>query len=229
AVVVRRPHADDLAAELLDLLVGETEDRRHRAGSLPCGLRHREPALTDEADRLAGADGACGGERGELAHRVPDDDVGFQPTLAERRENREARGDERRLLHLRVDELLERRVEAETLEIEARGLRADAVHLACRWERAGDLLAHAGLERPLAGKTKRHLGHVVLPFVHSMSAEPHVRPAPIPVMSTSAPSRSRPSARASVRASGIEPDEVFPYRSTLTTVLSEGIRSLPSA
>jgi hypothetical protein len=64
-----------------------------------------------------------------------------------------------------------------------------------------------------------------LPFVHSTSADPHVRPAPIPVSSTSVPSFSRPSARASASASGMEPDEVFPYLSTFTMVFSVGSRA----
>ena len=51
----------------------------------------------------------------------------------------------------------------------------------------------------------------------------------MPVISTSAPSRSRPSARASASASGIEPDDVFPNLSTLTTVRSWGTPSLPTA
>ena len=53
AVVVRRPHVRDLPAERLDDLVGEAEDRRHRAGVLLRGLRHREPALAHERDRVA--------------------------------------------------------------------------------------------------------------------------------------------------------------------------------
>ena len=210
AVVVRRPHAHDAAAELLDLLVGEPEDRRHRARALPCRLGHREPALAHEPDRVAGLERARGRERRELADRVPDDDVRLETALAHGCEDREARGDERGLLHLRVDELLERRREAQLLEVEPRRLRPDLVHLARGRERLRDLAAHALLERPLAGEAERDLAHEVLPFVHSTSAEPHVRPAPIPVSSTSEPSCSRPSARASASASGMEPDDVFP-------------------
>ena len=64
---------------------------------------------------------------------------------------------------------------------------------------------------------------------HSISAEPQVSPAPIPVINTSAPSVRRPSARASASASGIDPDDVFPNRSTFTTVRSGGMPSLPTA
>ena len=56
-----------------------------------------------------------------------------------------------------------------------------------------------------------------------------MRPAPIPVISTNSPSRSRPSAAASASASGIEPDDVLPYRSTLTTTFSSGIPSFLAA
>ena len=210
AVVVRRPDADDLPAELLDLLVLEPEDRGHRAWTLARGLRHRQPPLAHEPYRLAGPERAGRRERGELADRVADDDVGLESALPHRGENRQARRDERRLLHLGLDEILERRLEAELLEIEAGGLRADAVHLPGDGERFCDVPAHAHLERPLSGETERDLAHRGLPFVHSIRAEPQVSPAPIPVIRTSAPSRSRPSARASVSASGIEPDEVLP-------------------
>jgi hypothetical protein len=108
AVVVGRPDADDLAAERLDDLVLEAEDRRHRAWMLARGLGHREPALPDERDRLDGVERLGRRQRGELADRVPDDDVRMDPPLAQRREDGEARDDERRLLHLRLDERLQR-------------------------------------------------------------------------------------------------------------------------
>ena len=66
------------------------------------------------------------------------------------------------------------------------------------------------------GPEKKNMGPssspVSLPFVHSISVESHVRLAPMPVMRTSAPSRRRPSARASASARGIEPDDVLPKR-----------------
>ena len=49
----------------------------------------------------------------------------------------------------------------------------------------------------------------------------------MPVRSTSLPGSSRPSSAASASASGIEPDEVLPYRSTLTTVFSSGTLQFP--
>src|SRR5262245_4950372 len=52
AVVVGGPHAFDVMADLLDELVVETEDRRHRAVADPGRLGHREPTLTHECDRL---------------------------------------------------------------------------------------------------------------------------------------------------------------------------------
>ncbi len=177
----------------------------------------------------AGLERARCRERRELADRVPDDDVRLEAALAHRGEDREARRDERRLLDLRLHELVERRREAQGLEVEPGRLRPHAVHLPGGGKGLGDLAAHALLERPLAGKTECNLAHRGLPFVHSMSADPQVRPAPIPVISTSAPSCSRPSARASASARGMEPDEVFPKRSTFTMVFSEGMPSLAAA
>ena len=56
---------------------------------------------------------------------MPDDDVGLDAALAQRGEDREAGRDEGGLLHLGLDELLERRLEAQVLEVEARSLAAD--------------------------------------------------------------------------------------------------------
>ena len=98
-VVVRRPHAEDLATERLDLLVLEAEDRRHRARSLPGCFRHREPPLADESDRLAEAHRTNGRERGEFADGVPDHDVGPDPALPQGGKNGEAGRDEGGLLH----------------------------------------------------------------------------------------------------------------------------------
>src|SRR5262249_57244031 len=115
-------------------------------------------------------------------------------------------------------------------QVEARGLAAGEEDLHRLRKGLRDLAAHPGLDRALAGETKGDLGHFFLPFaVHSIKPEPQVRPAPIPVISTSAPSWSRPSACASASASGIEPDDVLPQRSTLTTILSRGIPSLSAA
>ena len=46
--------------------------------------------------------------------------------------------------------------------------------------------------------------------VQRISVLPHVRPAPIPVISTRLPGRRRPSSCASARARGTEPDDVLP-------------------
>ena len=102
------------------------------------------------------------GERGELADRVADDDVGLEPLGADRGQDGEARRDERRLLHLGLDELLERRVEAELLQIEARCLAADPVDLHRLGHRLGELAAHPGLERTLAGETESNFAHSIL-------------------------------------------------------------------
>ena len=51
----------------------------------------------------------------------------------------------------------------------------------------------------------------------------------MPVISTVSPLWTRPVAIASASASGIEADEVFPYRSTFTITFSSGIPSLATA
>src|SRR5262249_17218367 len=94
-----------------------------------------------------------------------------------------------------------------------------------------DVATHPLLERALAGKHECHLGHRcrLTSSVHSISADPHVRPAPIPVINTSPPGASLPSAAASANASGIDPDDVLPYRSTSITTFSLGIPSFFAA
>ena len=159
AVVVRGPDADDLAAERLDRLVLEAQDRGHRAGVAAGGLRHRETALAHEADRLTRAQRRHGRERGELPDRVPDHDVGLDPLGPDRGQDGEARRDERRLLHLGLDERLERRVEAELLEIEPGGLAPDPVDVHRCGHRLGELAAHARLEGALPRETERDLAH----------------------------------------------------------------------
>jgi hypothetical protein len=143
---------------------------------------------------------------------MPDDEVRLETVCPQRREHREARGDEGWLLHLRLDELLLGGLEAEPDEIEPRGLARSAVHLHRLRHRQGDFPTHARLERALAWEAEcDFLGaHPVPPSVHSIKPEPHVSPAPIPVISTSCPACSLPSAFASARASGIDPDDVFP-------------------
>ena len=177
AVVVRRPHAQDLPAQRLDGLVLEPENRGHRARALTGGLGHRQAALADEGDRLGRADGADRRERRELADRMADDDVRLEPGLADRRQDGEARGDERRLLHLRLDEILERRVEAELLEIEARCLASDPVDLHRGRHRLCDLTAHACLEGALAREAESDLSHPVSqPSLGSTTRRPMCRP-----------------------------------------------------
>src|SRR5262249_48532799 len=122
-------------------------------------------------------------------------------------------GDERRLLNLGVDEILHRPLEAQLLEVEPGGSAAGVVDGHRLRYGLGDVAAHTGLERPLAREHEGDPCHAVAPVVlcvHSISAEPHVGPAPIPVISTSFPGWRRPSSAASASASGMEPDEVLP-------------------
>ncbi len=52
-----------------------------------------------------------------------------------------------------------------------------------------------------------------------MTTEPQVSPAPTALMRTTEPGLSRPSSTASASASGIDADDVLPYRSMFTTHL----------
>jgi hypothetical protein len=186
-VVVRRPHVGDPRTQTLDHLVLEAEDRRHRAGVLARCLGHRQPALAHERNRVVLRERLRRSKRRELAHRVPDDEVRLVALGAQRRENGEARGDESGLLHLRLDELLLRSLEAEPNQVEPGSLAPAAVDLHRLRHRQGDLPAHARLERALAREAECDLlrAHPVPPSVHSIRPEPHVSPAPIPVINTS--------------------------------------------
>ena len=122
AVVVRGPDIVDLVAERLDHAVGKAEDRRHRARVLLRRLGHRQPALAHQRDRVGDRQGAGRAERGELADRVADDVVRDDSARAQRRIERKRRRDQRRLLHLGVDQSLDRAVEAELLQVHPGGL-----------------------------------------------------------------------------------------------------------
>ena len=212
AVVVRGPDVRDLAAEALDHLVREPEDRGHRARPRLRGLGHRD-ARARGTSRIASAalSDSRRSERGELADGVPDHVVGRDPVRADRCVDRKARRDERRLLQLRVEHVLDWSVEADLLEVQPGGLAAGLVDGHRLGHCLGDVASHPGLVRALAREHEGDLAHAAtLPFVHSISAEPQVRPAPIPVIRTNSPSCSRPSAAASASASGIEPDDVLP-------------------
>src|SRR4029079_17998726 len=183
-------------------------------------------------DRVADGEGARRAERRELADRVADDHVGPDPPLPQRCVERQTGGDERRLLDLGVDHVLDRALEAQLLEVHPGGLGRLVEHGHRLGDGLRDLAAHPGLERALPGEHERDLGHAAAPvvgWVHSISADPHVRPAPMPVRSTSLPGSSRPSSAASASASGMEPEEVLPYFSTFTTVFSCGMPSFLAA
>src|SRR5205807_1671102 len=101
----------------------------------------------------------------------------------------EAGGDERRLLQLGLDHLLERRVEAKLCEVKTRGIARDVEHLPRLRLGLHEVPAHTGLERALAGEAERDLSgaHAAISSVHSITPDPHVSPAPIPVISTMSP------------------------------------------
>ena len=85
-------------------------------------------------------------------------------------------------------------VEAELLEVESGRLAAGLEDGHRLGHGLGDVASHPGLERALAREHEGDLAHAATPpWFHSISAEPQVRPAPIPVISTNSPSRRRPS------------------------------------
>ena len=100
---------------------------------------------------------------------------------------------EGRLLDVGRDEILERGLEAELNEIETGRLASATQHVHCLRDRLGDLAAHACLQRSLSGEAESDLAHAAISSVHSIKLEPQVRPAPMPVISTSLPGASRPS------------------------------------
>src|ERR671935_4289 len=132
-----------------------TVDMNGAVGSLNLTLssagRKRSAALATSGEWNAPETRSLTARR-ELADRVTDDEVGLDPALANRGEEREARGDQRRLLHLGVDELDLGRIESEVDEIEPRSLARALEDL----HRVGiglrDRAAHARLERALAGE-----------------------------------------------------------------------------
>ena len=137
---------------VLDHLVVEPEDRGHRAGLLARRLGHREAALAHELDRLLERHRVGGRERCELADRVADDVVGLDAARAQRREHGEAGRDERRLLDLGLDQLLDRRLEAEPAQVEAGRLAPALEDLHRLGHGLGDVAAHAASSEPCPGK-----------------------------------------------------------------------------
>ena len=85
AVVVRGPDAEDPAAEPLDDLVVEPEDRGHRAGPLRAASAIARPRSRTSAIASPTRHRAGGGQRGELADGVADDEVRLDPALRARR------------------------------------------------------------------------------------------------------------------------------------------------
>ena len=139
---------------------------------------------------------------------MADDEVGLDPARLDRRQDGEARRHESRLLHLRLDDLVLRRLETEVAQVEARRIAAALEHIHRLGHRHRDLAAHPGVERALAREAEGD--QAALHSVHSIKPDPHVRPAPMPVIRTRSPFFSRPSRWASASASGIEPDDVLP-------------------
>src|SRR5439155_9251573 len=217
----------DAPADALDDFVVKAEDRGHRAGIRARGLGHRQSTLPHERHRFFDLQRSRRRKRGELSHRVADDEIGLDPARAKCGQDSETRRDEGGLLHLRLDQLLLGGFEAKPLEIEP-GSDAAPLEDVHRFRHSrGDVPAHAHLKRALAGEAE--CDEAPLHGVHSISAEPQVSPAPMPVISTRSPSFNRSCAYASASASGIEPAQVLPYRSTLTTMRSPGMPSFWAA
>ena len=161
--------------------------RLHRPrGAVP---RFAKGDLEVIADRDAAAGGGArhAGQGGELTDRVADHEVSLDAALLQRREHREGGRHERGLLHRGVDELVGVRVEAEALEIETGHCAPSPEDVHCGRDRFREVPAHAGLDRALAREAEGDLVHAGDCAVQRISALPQVRPAPIPVMSTSLP------------------------------------------
>jgi len=151
-------------------------------------------------------------KRGELTDRVADNEVRLDPARTNRLVDREARGHQRGLLVLGLYHLGERGLEAELHQVDPCRVAALTEDRHRLGHGLHDLAPHPLLQGSLPRKHECHLCHCprLISLVHSIKVEPHVRPAPIPVISTSAPGSSIPASAASASASGIEPDDVFP-------------------
>ena len=213
AVVVRRPHAVDRGAELLDDGVVEPEHGRHRAGVLPRRLRRGLAALAHERDRVAGPDRVGGGERRVLADGVADDVVGLDPERLHRPQAGDRGRDERRLLQLRSGQLFERPLEAELRDVEADRLRRLVVHRARGRELLRHRTAHADVLRSLAREAEGDL-HRSSP-VSATGRPGQIDRAPGEPAADRAHEHARPLLEpplrlASARQIGIEADDVLP-------------------
>jgi len=126
-------------------------------------LRHRHPALAHERDRVLELHHSRRGQCGELADRVPDDEVRVDPAASHGGEHGEARRDERRLLQLRVEQVLDRVVETDLLEVQPGGGAAGFVDGHRLGHGLGDVASHPGLVRALAREHEGDLAHAATP------------------------------------------------------------------
>ena len=91
-------------------------------------------------------------------------------------------------MNLGLDEFGLGRLEGQPDQVEACRAASRLEHRERLGERFGDLARHSGLERALAGEAECDLAtHDGPGFVHSSNPEPHVSPAPIPVINTRSP------------------------------------------
>ena len=145
------------------------------------------PRSRTSADRIPVRQRSAGRQGRVLADGMPDDDVGTNAGRLDRTQAGDRCRHERRLLHLRLGQLLDRPLEAEPLEVEPGRLERFAVDRARLGRRLREVAAHADLVGALAGEAERDLHAPPPSCVQRSSAEPHVSPAPAAVMRTVSP------------------------------------------
>jgi hypothetical protein len=165
AIVIRRPDAVNLSAKLLHDLVLEPENRRHRAWALLGDFGHRQPALTHEPDRVSRVEHASCRQRRELSNRVADNIVRPEAERLDRRQNGQAGSQQRGLLNRCIDEIFDRARKAERRQVETAALASALVYRHRLGHSLGDLAAHPGLDRSLAGEAEGDL-----PFRSTLSS-----------------------------------------------------------
>ena len=151
-----------------------------------------------------------GGERRELADRVPHDEVGLDAAGADGRKH-----SQRVATSAGCWTAVSTSSSAAPWKQRRSRSSPDAALLRSKTSHASGTASAMSLPMPASiepwpGEAKRDLAHpwrhLLRPLDH---AEPHVSPAPIPVISTIRPSQP-PVGGASASASGIDPEDVFP-------------------